>query len=161
MNHCCCSVAQSCSTLWDPMDCSTPGIPVLHHLPEPAQTHVHWVSDAIQPCRPLSSPSSPAFNPSQHQGLSWWIGSSHQVASASASVLPMNTQDWFPLGWTGLISLLCKGLSRIFSNTTAQKHQFLVFSLIYGPTLTSVHDYWKNYSFDYINLCQQSDVSAF
>ena len=59
---CCCSVTQSCLTLWDPMDCSTPGFPVLHHLPEFAQTHVHWVADAIQPSRPLSSPSLPAFN---------------------------------------------------------------------------------------------------
>ena len=65
----CCSVTQSCPTLYDPMDCSTPGLPVLHHLPELAQTHVHWVSDAIQPSHPLSSSSLPAFNLSQHQGL--------------------------------------------------------------------------------------------
>ena len=63
------SVTQSCSTLCDPMDCSTPGFPVHHHLPELAQTHVHRVSDAIQPSHPLSSPSLPAFNLSQHQGL--------------------------------------------------------------------------------------------
>ena len=108
-------------TLCDPMDCSMPGFPVLYYLPEFAQTHVHWVSDTIQPSHPLS-PSSLVLNLSQHQGLFQWVGSSHQVASAS--VLSMNIQGWFPLGLTGLISLLFKGLSRVFSNTTMQKHQF-------------------------------------
>ena len=103
-----------------PMDCSMPGSPVQHQLPELAQTHVHQVSDAIQPFHPLSSPSSPAFNLSQHQGLFQWVSSLHQVASASASVLPMNIQDWFPLGLTGLISLQSKGLTRVFSNTIAK-----------------------------------------
>ena len=120
------SVAQLCRTLCNPMDCSTPGLPVHHQLPEFTQTHVHWVGDVIQPSHPLSSPSSPAFNFSQHQGLFQWVSSSHQVAKvlASSSVLPMNIQDWFPLGWTGWISLQSKGLSRVFSNTTVQKHQF-------------------------------------
>ena len=67
--------------------------------------------------------------------------------SASASVLPMNIQDWFPLGWTSLISLQSKGLSRVFSNTTVQKHQFFGLSFLYGPTLTSIPEYWKNHSF--------------
>ena len=80
--------------------------------------------------------------------------------SASASVLPMNIQDWFPLGWTHGISLLSKGSSRVFSNTTVQKHQFFSTQL-YGPTLTSIHDYWKNHSFDATDLCWQSNVSAF
>ena len=75
----CSSVAQSCPTLCDPMDCSTTGFLVFHHLPELTQTHVHRVCDAIQPYHPLSSPSSPALNLSQHQGLFQWIGSSHQV----------------------------------------------------------------------------------
>ena len=97
--------------------------------PRVAQTHVHWVGDAIQPAHPLSSPSPPALNLSQHQGLFKWVSSSHQGAkvlgvTASTSVLPMNTQDWSPLGWTGWISLQSKGLSRVFSNTTVQKHQF-------------------------------------
>ena len=119
------SVAQSCPTLCDPMDCSTPGLPAHHQLLEFTQTHVSWVSDAIQPSHPLSSPSSPTFNLSQHQGLFQWVSSSHQVNKVfSASVLPMNIQDWFPLGWTGWISLQSKGLSRVFSNTTVQKHQF-------------------------------------
>ena len=81
-------------------------------------------------------------------------------ALASPSVLPMNIQDWFPLGLTGLISLQSKGLSRVFSNTTVQKHQFFG-ARLYGPTLTSTHNYWKKHSFDYTDLCWQSDVSAF
>ena len=92
------------TTLCDPMDCSTPGFPVLHHLPEFAQTRVYWVGNAIQPSHPLLSPSPPTLNLSLHQGFFQWVGSSHQVAesigaSASASVLPMNIQDWFPLSW--------------------------------------------------------------
>ena len=96
--------------------------------PRFTQTHVHRVSDAIQPSHPLLSPSPPAPNPSQHEcfpvsQLFSWGGQSTGV-SASASVLPINTQDWSPLGWTGWISLQSKGLSRVFSNTTVQKHQF-------------------------------------
>ena len=110
------SVAQSRPTLCDLMDCTTPGFPVHHQLPELAQIHAHWVGDAIQPSHPLSSPFPPAFNLSQHQGLLQWVGSSsggqRTGVSASASVLPMNIQNWFPLGWTGLISLQSKGLSR-------------------------------------------------
>ena len=75
-----CSVSQSCSTLCKPMDCSIPGFPVFHHLPEFAKTHVHRIGDAIQPSHPLSSPSPPAFNLSQHQGLFQLVSSSHQVA---------------------------------------------------------------------------------
>ena len=124
--QCSCSVV---SDLCDPMNCSMPGLPVHHQLPESIQTHVHWVGDAIQPPHPLLSTSLPAFNLSQHQDPFKWVSSSHQVAkvlafSASTSVLPMNTQDWCLLGWTGWISLQSKGLSRVFSNTTVQKHQF-------------------------------------
>ena len=121
------SVTQSCLTLCNPMDCSTPGHTVHHQLPELAQTHDHWVGDAIQKSHPLLSPYPSALNLSQHQGLFKWVSSSHQVqsigVSASTSILPMNIQDWFPLGWTGWISLQSKGVSRIFSNTTVQKHQ--------------------------------------
>ena len=111
----CCSVAKSCWTLWDFMDCSTPGFSVLHYLSEFAQTHVHWVSDAIQPSRPFQPPSLPALNLSQHQSLFQWVwlfvsGGQSIGASASTSVLPMNIQGWFPLGLTGLISLLSKEL---------------------------------------------------
>ena len=83
-------------------------------------------------------------------------------ASASASVLPVTIQDWSPLGWTDWISLQSKGLFRVFSNTTVQKHQFFgVQPSFYGPTLTSIHDYWESHSFDYTDLCWQSNVSAF
>ena len=122
------SIAQSCPTLCNPMNHSILGLPVHHQLPEFTQTHAHRVGDAIQPSHPLLSPSPPAPNPSQHQGLFRWVNSSHEMAkvlvSASASVLPMNTQDWSPLGWTGWISLQSKGLSRVFSNTIVQKHKF-------------------------------------
>ena len=110
------------------MNCSTPGFLVLHYLWKFAQTHVHWVNDAIQPCQALSPPSH-IFNLSLHQGVFKWASSLNQVAkstgaSASASVFPMNTQGWFSLGLTGLISFLSKELSWVFSGTTAWKHQF-------------------------------------
>ena len=100
------------------MDCSMPDLPVHRQLPEFTQIHVHWVSDAIQPSHPLFSPSPTAFNLSQLQGLFQWVSSLHQVAkvlefSASTSVPPVNTQDWFPLGWTGWLSLQSKGLSSL------------------------------------------------
>ena len=110
------------------MDCSMPGFPVLHYLPESAQIHVHWVSDVIQPSHPLSSPSPPALNLSQHKvfsnELALHIRQPIIGNSTSASVFPMNIQVWFPLGFTGLVSLLFKGLSRVFSSTTVWKHQF-------------------------------------
>ena len=122
------------ATLCDPMNHSTPGLPVHHQLPEFTQTHAHSVDDTIQLSHLLLSPSSPTLNLSQHQGLFKWVSSSrlHVTSSggqsigvsASTSVLPMNTQDWSPLGWTGWISLQSMGLSRVFSNTTVQKHQF-------------------------------------
>ena len=123
------SVAQSCPTLWDPMNCTMWGLPVRHQLPEFTQSHVHWVSDAIQLSHPLSSPYPPALNLSQHWGsfqISQLFASGGQNigVSASTSVLPMNTQDWSPLGWNGRISLQSTGLSRVFSNTAVQKHQF-------------------------------------
>ena len=128
LNFRCISSVQSlsCVRLCNPTDCSTPGFPVHHQLLELTQTHVHWVGDAIQPSHPLSSPSPPTFNLSQHQGIFQWVSSSHQVAKVleSVSVLPMNIQDWFPLGLTSLISLQSKGFSELFSNTTVQKHPF-------------------------------------
>ena len=123
------SVAQSCPTFCHPMDCSTPGLQVHHQLPELAQTLIHWVVNAIQPPHPLSSLFPSTFNLSQHQGffqMSQFFTSGGQTTgvSASASVLPMNIQGWFPLGLTSWISLQFKGLSRVFSNTTVQKYQF-------------------------------------
>ena len=104
----------------------TPGFPVHHQLPELAQIHVHWAGVAIQPSHPLSTPSPlstifPSIRVFSNESV---LHSGSQSTAASASVLPMNIQDWFPLGLTSLISVLSKGLSRIFSNTTDQKQQF-------------------------------------
>ena len=122
------SVSQSCLTPCNPMNCSTSGLSVHHNLPEFAQTHVYRVSDAIQPSHPLSVPFSSClqFFPASWSFLmSPFFASGGQSigASASASVLPVNMQDWFPLGLTGLIFLQSKRLSRIFANTTVEKHQ--------------------------------------
>ena len=110
------------------MNYCTPGLPVHHQLLESTQTRVHWIGDVIQPSHPLSSPAPPAPNLSQHQGLFKWIsfasGGQSIGGSASTSVFPMNTQDWSPLGWTGWISLQSKELSRFFSNSIVQMHQF-------------------------------------
>ena len=98
---CCCSVAQLFLTLCNPIDCCTPGFPVLHHLPELAQTHVHWVGDAIQPPHPVSSPSPPAFYISQHQGLFQWVGSLHQVAKVfELSDLPRAKRRFLNHSWS-------------------------------------------------------------
>ena len=118
----------SCVWLYNPMDCRTPGLPVHQQLPGFTQTHVHWVvmpSTHLILCHPLLSclqsfPASGSFEMSQFFASD---GQSFRV-SASTSVLPLNTQDWYPLGWTGWISLQSKGPSRVFSNTTVQKHQF-------------------------------------
>ena len=105
------SVTQSCPTLCDPMNRSTPGLPVHHQLPEFTHTHVHWVGDAIQPSHPLSSPSPPAPNPSQHQGLFQWVNSSHEVAkilSFSFSISPSNEQPGlisFRMDWLDLLEV--------------------------------------------------------
>ena len=93
-------VAQSCGTLCDPMNCSTPGLPVHQQLPESTQTHVHWVSDAIQPSHPLLSPSPPTFNLYQHQGLFKWVSSLHQMAKGLEFQLKQSSQ-WTPR--TGLL----------------------------------------------------------
>ena len=123
-----CSVSQFCPTLCNSMDCSMPGFAVHQQLLELTQDYVHQVGDAIQQSHPLWSPSPPtqSFPASGSFQMSQHFASSGQSigVSASTSVLPMNVQDWFPLGWTGWISLQSKGLSRIFSNTTMQKHQF-------------------------------------
>ena len=159
-------VVQSCPTVWDPMDYSTPGFPVLHYVPEFVQTHVHWVNDAIQSSHLLSRTSLPALNLSQNQGhflLSWLFTSGGQSVgiSTSASVLPMNIQGLFPLRLTDLIFLLLKGLPRVISSTIVQKHQFFG-AQPFLRSNTHIHtSLLENYSFDYTNLGQQSDVSAF
>ena len=147
------SFAQSCLTLCSPMDCSTPGFPAHHQLPELAQTqcplsrscHPTISSSVVRFSSCLQSfPASGSFPVSQF----FTLGDQSIGVSASASVLPMNIQDWFPLGWTGWISLQSKGLSRVFSKTTVQKHNSLALSFLHSPTLTSIHDHWKNHSFD-------------
>ena len=164
---CCCSATQSCLTLCDPKDCSKPRFPVLHHLPKLAQTHVHWVSDAIQPSHPLSSPSFSAFNLSPALGsflMSRLFPSSDQSIglSALASIFPMNIRDWFPLEFTGFDLPAGQGtLKSLLQHYSSKASIFSVLSLLYGPTLTSIHDYWKNHSFDSMDLCRQSTVSAF
>ena len=124
---------QLLSRVWlcNPMDCSRPGFPIHHQLQELAQTHVHWIDDDIQPSHPLSSLSLPAFNLSQQQNLFQWVSSSHWVAKVLEFQLQHQHQSFqwifkteIPLGLTGLTSLQSKGLSRVFSNTTVQKHQF-------------------------------------
>ena len=130
--------SHSVVSLSDPMDCSTPSLRVHHRLLEFTQTHVHWVGDAIQPSVVPFSSCLQSFPASGSFPMSQFCASGGQSigVSASASVLPMNIQDWFPLVWTGWVSLESKGLSRVFSNTTVQKHQFFMLSFLYSPTLT-------------------------
>ena len=145
------------------MDCSTPGFPVHHQLPEFTLTHVHWVCDVIQPSPLLSSPSPPAFNFSQASGfflMSQLFTSGGQSIGGSASVLPMNIQDSFPLGLIGMISLQSRD-SQESSPSQFKSIISLALCLLYGPTFTSIHDYCKNHSFDYMTFYQQSNVSAF
>ena len=161
--HCCCSVNKSCPTLCDPMDCCTSGFPVLYHLPEFAQTHILCADDGIQRPHDLLLPSSPAFSLFQHQGLFQRVSSSHLGVqsigtSASASVLPMNIEGWFPLGLIGLMSFQSKSLLQHCSSKV---------SILWRATLFMVqlsHAYMttgKNDRFSYMDLCRQSDVSAF
>ena len=153
----CVLVTQSCLTLCDLMDWSMPGIPVLHHLSELAQTHVHRVSDAIQPSHPLSS-ASPALSLSQHQGLFQWVCSLHQVAKVLELQLQHQSFQWifrvdFLQDW-----LVWSPFSLRHSQESSQTPQFesiysLALSLLYGPTLTSIHDCWKNHSFVTVQTC--------
>ena len=129
----CCSVTQSCPTRCDPMDCSTPGFPVLHQPPELAQTHVHWVGDAIQPSHPLSSPS-PAFNLSQHQGLFQWVSSLHQVGKGLELQLPHQSVFLLTVGY-----YLVKSAGEVWGNA-----DFL-------------HYLWKRLTIDLYTLWSPSD----
>ena len=120
--------SESCLTLCDPMDCSTTGLPVHHQLPESTQTHVHWISDAIQPSYPLLSPSPPTFNLSQYQGFFKWVsfhvrwpqywGFSFNICSSNeySGLISFRLTNW--------ISLQSKRLSKVFPNARVQKHQF-------------------------------------
>ena len=152
-SHVISSVTQSCPTLFNPMDCSTPGFPVHHQLLELAQTHVHQVDDAIQPSHLLASPSPPAFNLSQHQDRFQWIGSSHEVAKVLEFQLQHHSFQRNPranLLQNGLAGSLCSPRDSQESSPTPQFKTInsSALSFFYGPALTSIHDYWKNHSFD-------------
>ena len=158
------SVTQSCPTLCDPMNRSMPGLPFHHQLPEFTQTHVHCVGDAIQPFHPLLSPS-PALNLSQHQGLFKWVSSLHHVAKVLEFQLQRQSFQWTPrtnLLKDGLVGSTCSPSESQESSPTPQFKSInsLVLSLLHGPVLTSIHDYWKNHHFDSTDLCWQNDVSA-
>ena len=160
------SVAQSCPSLCDSMDCSMPGLSAHHQLQEFTQTHVHRVSDAIQPSHSLSSPSPPTFNLTQNQGLFQWVRSLHQVAK----VLEFQLQHQ-SFQWTLRTDLLEDGLIRSpwsprDSQESSPTPQFKsinssALSFVYSSTLTSIHDHRKNQSLDMTDLCSQSNVSAF
>ena len=142
------SVAQSCLTLCDPMNCSTTGLPVHHQLPDFTQTHVHQVNDAIQPSHPLSSPSPPAPNPSQHQSLLQRVNSSHEVAKVLEFQLQHQSFQRTPrtdLLQNGLAGSPCSPRDSQESSLTPQVKSInsLVFSLLYGLILTPIHGYWK------------------
>ena len=147
------SVAQLCPTLCDPMNHSTTGLPVHHQLPEVTQTHVHCVGDAIQPSHPLLSPSPPVLNLSPHQGFFKWVSSPNQVAKVLESQLQHQTFQWTPrtdLLQDGLVGSPCSPRDSQESSQTPQFKSInsSVLSFLYSPTLTSLHDYWENYSFD-------------
>ena len=136
------SVTQSCPTLCGPMDCSMPGLPVHHQIPEFTQIHVHWVSDTIQPSHPLSSPSSPAFNLSQHQGLFKWVSSLHQVAKVLEFQLQHQSFQWiFRTDFLedGLVGSPCSPKGSQESSPTPQFKSIISspLSFLYSPTLTS------------------------
>ena len=147
------SVAQSCPTLCDPINRSTPGLPVHHQLLEFTQTHIHRVDDAIQPSHPLSSPSPPAPNPSQHQSLFQWINSSHKVAKVLEFQLWHHSFQRNPrvdLLQNGLVGSPCSPRDPQESSPTTQFKSInsSALSLLHSPTLTSIHNHWKNHSLD-------------
>ena len=147
------SVAQSCLTLCDPMNRSTPGLPVHHQFLEFTRTHVHRVGDAIQTSHPLLSPSPPAPNPSQHQSLFEWDNSLHEVAKVLEFQLQHHSFQRTPradLLQNGLVGSPCGPRDSQESSPTPQFKNInsSALSLLLSPTLTSIHDYWKNHSLD-------------
>ena len=146
------SVIQSCLTLNNHMDCSPPGLPVHHQLPEFTQTHVHWVGDAIWPSHPLSSLSPPAFNLSRHQGL--FNKSALRIRwpkdwSFSFNISPSNEHSGlisFMMNWMDLLAV--QGTLESFPISQFKSIKSSVLSFLHSPTLTSIHDHWKNHSRD-------------
>ena len=158
------SVAQLCPTFCDSMNRSTPGLPVYYQLPE--FTHIHQVCDANQPSHPWSSPSPPTSNPSQHQSLFQWVNSSHKVAKVLEFQLQYHSFQRNPradLLQNGLVGSPCSPRDSQESSPTPQFKRInsSVLSFLHSPTLTSIHDHWKNHSLDKTDLCWQSNVSAF
>ena len=148
------------------MDWRMPGFPVHHQLPKLTQTHVHWVSDSIQPSHLLLSPSPPAVSLSQHQGLFQRVSSLHQVVKVLEFKLQHQSFQWiFRTDFLKdrLVGSPCSPRDSQESSLTPQFKSISssALSFLYSPTLTSIHDYWKNHSFDWMDLCQQSNVSAF
>ena len=146
-------VTQSCPTLCDPMNHSTPGLPVHHQLLEFTQTHAHRVGDTIQPSHPLSSPSPPTPNRSQHQSLFQWVSSSHEVAKILEFQLQHQSLQWTPntdLLQNGLVGSPCSPRDSQESSPTSQFKSInsSALRLLHSPTLTSIHDHWKNHSLD-------------
>ena len=149
------------------MDCSMPGFPVLHNLLKFAQIHVHWVSDAIQPSCPLLSPSPPAFNLSQHQGLSneWafhirWL----KYWSFSFSISPSNEYSGlisFRIDWFDLLAVQRTLKSLLQHHSSKSSILWCSAFFYYCPALISICDYWKNHSFCYMDFRQQINISAF
>ena len=147
------SVAQLCSTLFNPMSHSTPGLPVHYQLPEFTQTHVYRVGDAIHPSHPLSSPSLPTLNPSQLQSPFQWVNWSHEVAKVLEFQLSHQSFQRNPradLLQNGLVGSPCSPRDSQESSPTPQFKciNSSALSLLHSPTLTSIHDYWKNHSLD-------------
>ena len=147
------SVAQSCLTLCNPVDCSTPGLPVHHQLPEFTQTQVHRISDAFQPSHPLSYLSPPVLNLSQHQDLFKWVSSSNQVAKVLEFQLQHQSPQWIfrtDLLQNGLVGSPCSPRDSQESSPTRQFKSInsSALSFLHSPVLTCIHDHWKNHSFD-------------
>ena len=149
---CCCSAAQSFPTLYDPVDCSMPGFPVLHHLLELAQTHVHWVGDVIQSSHPLLYPSPPpsifpsirVFSNESALHIRW-----SKYWSFSFNISPSNEYSGL-VSYDGLVGFLCSPRDSQESSPTPQFKSInsSALTFLYGPTLTLIHDYWKNHSLD-------------
>ena len=145
------SVTRSCPTLCDPMNRSTPGLPVHHQLPEFTQTRIHWVGDAIQPSHPLLFPSPPAPNPSQHQSLFQWVNSLHEVAKVLDFQLQHHSLQRNPradLLQNGLVGSPCKDSQESSPTPQFKSINSSVLSFLHSPTLTSIHDHRKNHSLD-------------
>ena len=160
------SVAQSYLTLCDPMNCSTPGLTVHHQLPKSTQTYVHGVGDAIQPSHPLSS-TSPDLNLFQHQGLSQWVSSQHQVAKVLEFQLQHQSLQWTPRTDHLYDGLVGSPWSPRDSRDSSPIPQFQsinssALSFLYSPTLTPIHNHWKNHSMTYglyyIEVCSSSST---